>query len=105
MRRVLLIVAVVFIASGLSHAQCQFSATTAGSITGVGQLQCGLGVVIAGLENSYCTKGPASYALPTEMTEGTPLWGATDDLAALPNRCIYTGLDATPSPGNVYTPA
>lgn len=51
-------------------------------------------------ENFYCAKGSG-----IEKTEGTPLWAATDDMATAPTQCIYTGLDATPSPGNVYTPA
>src|SRR5258706_9415549 len=51
-------------------------------------------------ENIYCAKGSG-----IEKTEGTPLRAATDDMATAPTQCIYTGLDATPSPGNVYTPA
>ena len=51
-------------------------------------------------ENFYCAKGSG-----IEKTEGTPLWAATDDMATAPTQCIYTGLDGTPSPGNVYTPA
>lgn len=51
-------------------------------------------------ENFYCAKGSG-----IEKTEGTALWAATDDMATAPTQCIYTGLDATPSPGNVYTPA
>jgi len=63
-----------------------------------------LGVSQAGTqvgENAYCPKGGG-----TELTEqGTPLWGASDGLASLPSQCMYTGTDATPSPGNVFTPA
>ena len=45
-------------------------------------------------ENAYCGKGTG-----TDETIGTPEWGATDGVANLPSQCMYTGMDATPSPG------
>ena len=88
----------IVIACAPSQAQCTYTVTSSGTITGVGTLYCGLAQII-GTENLYCAKGAAP-----EMTEGTPLWGATDDIANLPTQCMYTGTDATPSPGNIYTP-
>lgn len=49
-------------------------------------------------ENAYCPK-----ASGTEMTQGTPTWGATDGVATLPAQCMYTGMDATPASGSVVS--
>jgi hypothetical protein len=55
-------------------------------------------------ENAYCTKGTG-----TDQTKGMPTWGASDGVALFlnvdpltlgPGGCMYTGSDATPSPGS-----
>jgi len=61
--------------------------------------QAGGGFYAAG-ENAYCAKGAAP-----EMTNGAPTWGTSDGVALLPTQCMYTGMDATPSPGSVITAA
>lgn len=94
-------IAILTLAAGSAAAQCTGSGVTTASATTNAQFQCGQSApIVIGTENVYCAKGTAP-----EMTEGTPLWPATDDVATMPTQCIYTGLDATPSPGNVYTPA
>ncbi len=51
-----------------------------------GQLVLGQG------ENTYC---PATAS--GELTEGTPLWGASDGVANLPTSCMNTAVASTPS--------
>jgi hypothetical protein len=46
-------------------------------------------------ENTYCTAGTG-----VEKTEGTPTWGTTDGVAALPTQCMNTAMASTPSPGS-----
>lgn len=55
-------------------------------------------------ENAYCPKGSG-----TDATKGIPIWGASDGVASFlnvdpltsgPGGCMYTGSDATPSPGS-----
>ena len=97
MRKIAVIFGLLFLPS-FCAAQCSTSASAAGVISGVGTVECSIAAQVIGLENVYCTKANSG-----ELTHGTPLWGANDDVAALPTRCIYTGQDATPSPGNTVT--
>jgi hypothetical protein len=60
-----------------------------GKYSGVGNYAQGQGVAGAG-ENFYCPAGTS------ELTEGTPSWGATDGVAQLPTRCMNTALSSTP---------
>ena len=57
-------------------------------------------------ENFYCPAGAG------ELTEGTPIWGASDSMAQLPTQCINTAMSSTPGGTHVgggaattYTPA
>jgi hypothetical protein len=57
-------------------------------------------------ENVYCPAGAG------ELTEGTPTWGASDDMAQLPTQCINTAMSSTPGGTHIgggaattYTPA
>ncbi len=71
---------------------------------GISRVQ-GQGPAEAG-ENFYCPAGA------TELTEGSPTWGATDGVALLPTRCVNTALSSTPGGTHIgggaattYTPA
>lgn len=103
-----LIAAIALLAASMS---AQTSSTGAGAWTGPGFTigVPGQGAPIVVGENVYC---PAS--LGVEKTEQiSPLWGASDDVATLPQKCMNTAMTSTPTgvrlPGQgtaqTFTPA
>lgn len=92
------IVTAILFLSAVACAQGTYSGPS--TISGPSQWQWGTAGILTN-ENIYCPK-----AAPPNMTDqNSPTWGAMDDMANLPFQCMYTGLDATPSPGNIYVPA
>ena len=69
----------------------QMESAGRGTFSGFGSVGEQYSVEAAG-ENAYCPAGTG-----TEMTQGTPTWGATDGVAALPSSCMNTAMSSTPS--------
>jgi len=89
----------------------QTGATNAGLVTGLASGKATISAAFQGINGSSAITVAATMATDTNrwcphgtspnLTDGTPIWGAADSVAALPQTCLNTLMASTPSPGSV----